>query len=118
MRAAHRPGGDRLYPDHSPQERAIGDIIPKLMKRLGLEDTHWLTLLAEEWQEMVGEAVARHTRPGRLENKDLVVFVDNSAWLSELSRYGRKEMLAKLQERFGSSKIASLRLQLDPEAKG
>lgn len=93
----------------------IGEMMPGLMKKLGLQDQHWLEVLAMEWDGLVGEALAGHTRPGRFQRKNLTVFVDNSVWLNELSRYGRKEMLSKLQQRFGEGKIKSLDLRLDPE---
>jgi len=102
---------DVFFKDASP----IGEMIPRLMKKIGLEDEQWLETLSMEWARLVGEAVARHTRPGRFKKRELTVFVDSSVWLNELSRYGRKEMLAKLRERFGKGKITSISLKLDPE---
>jgi len=93
----------------------VGDVIPAVMKRLGLATPHWLAVLTEEWPALVGEDVAAHTRPGRVDGKRLVVFVDNSVWLSELVRYGQRPMLARLQERFGAAKVAAVYLQLDPD---
>lgn len=93
----------------------VANVIPALMKRLGLEDQQWMDVLAAEWAALVGEAVARHTRPGRVQRDNLVVFVDNSAWLSELARYSRGPMLANLQKRFGKDKILSVSFQLDPD---
>ena len=43
--------------------------------------------------------------------------MDHPAWLSDLSRYGQKQVLANLQKRFGADKIKSIHLQLDPEAR-
>ena len=91
-------------------------IVPALLRRLGLEKEQWLTELAEEWTVLVGSDVARHARPGRLDHGTLTVFVDNSVWLSELSRYGKEKMLEKLRERFGAKRFKGLRLQLDPDA--
>jgi len=103
------------YPPASDVEpHAIGDIIPLIMKKLGLDQQHWLAVLAEEWPSLVGDAVAAHTRPGRFENKVLTVFVDSAVWLNELSRYGRKKMLENLQKRFGADRIADVRMQPDP----
>ena len=92
----------------------IGDIIPTLMKKLGLESEHWVEVLDREWPALAGDAVARHTRPGRLEKGILTVFVDSSVWLSELSRYGKQQLLANLQTQFGKKKVRDVRLQLDP----
>ena len=87
------------------------------MKQLGLENRLWEEALLSEWPALVGEQVARQTRPGRLDHKVLYVFVSHSTWLNELSRYGQKQMLANLQARFGADRIKSIRLQLDPDAR-
>ena len=93
---------------------SIADLVPGLMKRMGLAEKHWVTVLHDEWDSLAGDAVAKHTKPGRMQGKHLIVFVDSSVWLSELSRYGSKELLANLQKRFGASKIGSVRFQIDP----
>lgn len=36
------------------------------------------------WDETVGESIARHTRPLRLEGRTLVVAVDQPAWATQL----------------------------------
>ncbi len=94
---------------------SIGNVVSNLIRRFGLGDKQWLMELSEEWPNIVGEAIAKHTKPGRFMEKKLVVFVDSSIWLSELSRYGRDEILAKIQKRFGQDKITELALQLNPD---
>lgn len=93
----------------------IGDLVPGALKRLGLEEDLWLRALENEWVELVGSMIAKHARPGRYERGRLIVFVDSSVWLNELKRYSQKEMLSKLQQRFGADKIARLFLQPDPD---
>lgn len=104
------------YPSKGVEDpSSMSDVVPSLLKRLGLADEHWLGVMEAEWGKIVGEAVAKHTRPGRMENRKLTVFVDNSVWMSELARYGRPQMLANLQKRFGKDKITSVSLTLDPD---
>jgi len=87
------------------------------MKKIGLENHHWLLVLEEKWVTLVGAEVAKHTRPGRFERGNLVIFVDSSVWLSELSRYGRSKILSNLQEHFGLDRMKSVTLQLDPDGQ-
>jgi len=94
---------------------AVGSVIPGVMKRLGLDVDAWLEELGGEWAALVGTAVAQHARPGRVQKNNLIVFVDSSVWLNELARYGKDEMLANLQKRFGRDKIRSMSFQLDPD---
>lgn len=104
-------------PARRPQQEAIGDVLPGLMKRLGLDEAHWVETLSEEWGAIVGKSVGVHTRPGRIEGRRLTVFVDSSPWLNELKRYGRRQMLQNLQSHFGVRRIRDIRLQLDPDRR-
>ncbi len=83
------------------------------MAGFGLESKLWLSELDKEWSALVGDLVAKHTRPGRLDQDRLIVFVDSSVWLHELSRYRETEMLTAVRDRFGA-KVRSLSLRLDP----
>lgn len=94
---------------------ALSDVMAVVLKRLGLEKQQWYSILTDEWKRIVGEAISKHTRPGRIEGQTLIIYVDNSVWLSELSRFSSGELLAKIKERFGSGRIGNIRLQLDPE---
>ncbi|MBN1557798.1 MAG: DUF721 domain-containing protein [Lentisphaerae bacterium] len=95
-----------------PDAAAIGDIIPAVMKKAGLEGAHWAAVLEEDWAALVGAAVAAHTRPGRISGRTLVVFVDHSVWLNELARYGKREMLEKIRARVGRGKVTDLRFEI------
>jgi predicted nucleic acid-binding Zn ribbon protein len=105
-------------PRPEPQVSNIADVIPGVMKSAGLESRFWETSLIEEWHILAGPQLVRHTRPGRYDRKILTVFVGNSVWLSELSRFGKHELLKNLQKRFGKEKIKDIRLQLDPDKPG
>ena len=106
---------DAAPPDARQDPTNIAGFLAQAMKKLGLEGDHWLDVLQAEWPKIVGEAVAKHTHPGRFEKRRLTVFVDSSTWLNELSRYGQKAMLANIQKRFGKGRIGSVYFQLDPD---
>lgn len=92
-----------------------GEIAAALLKKAGLDDRLWERTVIEEWPTLVGEAVARHARPGQLVRGVLAIYVTNATWLNELARYGKDEMLKKLQTRFGVDRIKDLRFQPDPD---
>jgi hypothetical protein len=102
-------------PQPPERQKDISDVIPNVMKSLHLEDHMWTQRMNNDWEQIVGEQLAKNTRPGRMRKNTLVVFVSNSAWLAELNRFGKTEMLDKLQERYGKNRIARLQLQLDPD---
>ncbi len=106
---------DKTPPAGSSDAVPLGDILARTVHKLGLESPVWIRRLEEEWVALAGGNVAKHARPGRYKTGRLVVFVDSSVWLNELKRYGRAELLTKLQKRFGENRIKTLTLQLDPD---
>ncbi len=106
---------ERTRPPMPESIASAGDVVPLVLRKLGLEQSFREHALVTEWEKLVGPQVAQHARPGRVERKVLTIFVTHPAWLSELSRYGQKEILAKLQARFGADRVKGVRLQLDPE---
>ena len=105
----------RDIPPPPDQSSAIAEVVPSVMKGWGLENRMWEQELADRWEALAGKQVAAHARPGALDRGTLVVFVTHPAWLSELKRYGQKQLLANLQQQFGT-RIRGIRLQLDPDA--
>ena len=93
----------------------VGDAVARAIKKTGVDEPVWLRRLEREWVELVGTPIAKHARPGRYANGQLVVFVDSAVWLNELKRYGRRGIISKLQERFGAETIKNVVLQPDPE---
>ncbi len=93
---------------------AISSMIGTLVSSLKLDEQGRMGILIEKWATAVGSGIAAHTRPGRLYNKELTIFVDSSPWLSELQRCSKKDLLAKLQSVFGRDVILTIRLSMDP----
>jgi predicted nucleic acid-binding Zn ribbon protein len=112
---------ERLYLDSPapppPFREAVplGSIVGDLIRRIGSERQDWLARLARDWTTVAGADVASHTRPGRLDQGCLIVFVDSSVWLSELTRYGKPRLLQNVQAYAGAKNVKRLALQLDPD---
>lgn len=96
----------------------IGSVIAKLVGSLDVPTPAWFPEMIAEWTLLAGQIEARHARPGRFRDGTLTVFVDGAVWLNELKRYWAREMLDKLQRRFGRKTIAKLVLQPDPDMRG
>lgn len=92
----------------------IGTALAALVRQLDSQKQSRTGRLEDDWERLAGRVVAAHTRPGPLVREELVVYVDSSAWLSQLHRTGRSTLLAALQKEFGPALIRRLRLQLDP----
>ncbi len=109
---------DRFGLDHDPvspfMPEKVSDMISKVVKRSGLEDAMWERDLLEKWEEIAGQELAKHTRPGGFERGVLTVYVDSSPWLSVLEREFKSTILKSIQKQIASNKIKSLYLKLDP----
>jgi len=107
---------DAIPPATLEDAKPLGDILSRVMKQAGLSEQHWAAVLEDNWTDIAGAEVARHTRPGPLREKTLSVYVDSPVWLNELRRMGQRHLLNNLQKQFGPSKITAVRLELDPGA--
>ena len=106
--------GDKYPPPRFREAKAVGDVLSSVVDELGVADTQWMLTLADEWRSIVGAAVAKHTRPGMLDGRTLTVYVDSSVWLSEISRYGSREMLDSIRKQLGGDQVTRLNFRLDP----
>jgi predicted nucleic acid-binding Zn ribbon protein len=63
------------------------------------------------WQAAVGDALARHTRPGRLRRGLLEITVTNSTVVQELT-FQKQHILAELQALLPTARVRDLRFRL------
>ncbi len=91
---------------------AIGEALRTIDRRC---QPDVMELVRKAWPELIGPAAARHARPGVLDRGALVVFAENTVWLSELSRGDRGGLLKRLQRRFGADRFRAVRWKPDPE---
>lgn len=95
------------------EAKTMDALLPQILKRIGAEMEPWLSALEREWPTLVGESVAAHTRPGRIVDGTLIIYVDHSIWLQELSRGGKTLIMNKLRQRFGQTRVRDLLLRID-----
>jgi predicted nucleic acid-binding Zn ribbon protein len=90
-------------------------VLPKVLKKMGLEKDLQEQRLLGDWATIAGPLIAKHSRPGRLTGRCLYIYVANSAWLTELHALGQADLLKKVQDRLGKNRVTRIRLQLDPD---
>lgn len=105
-------------PDAPAGEHTMGNLVASVLARCQFDEKQWLHAAVQEWPELIGPALARHSRPGRWDQGVLTIYASHSAWLVELERIRRGVLLKKLQARFGAQRIRSIRTMLDPEPSG
>ena len=86
----------------------VGDILPTVLKSIGLDQRLREQEILAIWPEVVGEEVAARTRPFKIERGVLHVRVDHSTWMQEL-HFMENEILRKLREKAPDIKLVRIR---------
>jgi predicted nucleic acid-binding Zn ribbon protein len=93
----------------------VGEALAAVSAEFGLGDPATLARLTAAWPEIVGPAVAAHTRLRTLRDANLTIAVDAGPWATEL-RY----LSDTLRERFdavaGSGIVREIRVVVEPRA--
>jgi predicted nucleic acid-binding Zn ribbon protein len=89
-----------------------GDVLPKLMQRLGLRERLHETEVIEAWSKIVGDFIAMHSSPFALREGVLYVRVLQPALHYELNQVSKIEILRKLKQRFGGKIIRDIRFRV------
>lgn len=90
----------------------IGDLVEGLLKKLGLERRIREAKIAQDWSRIVGSQIASHSKPAGLKGKVLIVNVDSSVWLSELSQFFKGKMLEEIHRELGEKRIQDIRFRI------
>jgi predicted nucleic acid-binding Zn ribbon protein len=100
-------------PGGRPEPRKVGDSLDRVAASLGVPHASTLSGVFASWPEMVGEAVATHSRPLSLRDGTLVVAVDDPAWATQL-RWLEADLVARLVEVLGDGEVARIEVRVQP----
>lgn len=95
----------------SNTENPLGDVLKKIIGGITKKGGFTEEDVDAAWDSAVGEKAARHSKPRSLQGSRLIVNVDDSSWLYELT-VRKKEILKKLGEILKSSKIKDITLRI------
>ena len=87
--------------------RPVNAVMSNVLAEFGLERRRFEAEVVKVWSHLDPNIVA-HAQPTGLRKGTLFVTVDSNAWLSEIVRYRRKEILDRLQHSFGRDFIARI----------
>ncbi len=91
--------------------KPIGSVIRKLMSQRGYAAIQATSELHEKWGEIVGEVLAQRTCPGNVSRGTLLVIVNDSGSMQELS-FRKKQILAELKAKLPEAKVEELRFRV------
>ena len=76
----------------------LGDELNRLLKRLGSEPASNVASVFDNWDALVGEQVAAHVSPVRLQDGRLLVEVDDPTWATQL-RFLESQIINRVSAR-------------------
>lgn len=88
------------------------DLVQKITQKLRLDQRQSETEILRVWNLLLPESITSHAQPVALKNGTLLIHVDHPAWLEELVRFRRHEILQRLKESFGPSLIQKLQFRI------
>jgi predicted nucleic acid-binding Zn ribbon protein len=94
-------------PAGGPAAPALRELVPGVMKSLGLEQRLHQSQVCHQWASLVGPDIARHAQPVSLRNKILTISVDHPTWHHAL-RPMKAEFLAKISQRVGTAAVRDI----------
>ncbi|MFT4639287.1 MAG: hypothetical protein ACI8T1_002612 [Verrucomicrobiales bacterium] len=97
---------DPRVPRHNA--KVVGDIVPGLMKTLGLSDRYGEEEIGRAWTQIVGHPLCLQTFPMKLKYRTLHVRMIQPTVHFVLEGM-REDLLTQLQQRFGKERIQELK---------
>jgi len=89
-----------------------------------LDDQGWRTSAAVgsvfgRWEQIVGEALAAHTRPGGFADGELLVIADSTAWATQV-RLLRAQLIRRLNSELGNGTVTGVKVRgpMPPQQRG
>ena len=87
---------------------AISGVLSRVLRQLGLEQELQGWRAVEDWPQLVGPRVSRHTRPLGFHEGTLRVEVEGSAWMHELN-FLKRELIRQVNQRLGAELVQDVR---------
>jgi predicted nucleic acid-binding Zn ribbon protein len=106
----HPPSPDDEVPSYENMG-TLGEQLNLLLGRLGSESASAINSVFSDWTVLVGEHVAAHVTPIKIEHQRLHVEVDEASWATQM-RFLEPQLLASL-----SSATASTIVGIDVRVK-
>jgi len=92
--------------------RSAGAVMPQVLSELRIDRRRAEAEIVRVWNNLIDPQIVAHAQPTGIHKGTLFVTVDSSAWLTEIVRYRRKEILDRLQHSFGREIIARISFRL------
>ena len=105
-------------PDAAPSDPvSMNASLDRIVRHLGGPSADVTTRVFGRWSDLVGEAVAAHSRPVSMRGPTLVVAVSDPAWATQL-RFLEHDLVERLRTELGPNAIDAIEVRVRPEQAG
>ena len=116
-----RPDRRRLSRPRLPGEPgepvSIGEAVAMVGRELGLAEPQAFAAVDDAWPELVGEAIAAHSRVRSIRDGLLDVGVDSPAWATPL-RYLETDLVERASQLLGPGVVTAVRVSVEGGSGG
>jgi len=88
--------------------KSASELMPGVMGKLRINERRAEAEIVKAWNDLIDPTITAHAQPTGIRKGTVFISVDSSAWLSELVRYRREEILERLQHCFGRNLVSKL----------
>jgi predicted nucleic acid-binding Zn ribbon protein len=89
----------------------VSGVLDQVLRQYGLEGKFREYRVMEQWPEVVGETLARHTVPEGIRYRKLILRVDSSAWMQQLTFF-KKDILDKVNAALGENAVSDIQMKI------
>lgn len=90
---------------------SLGTVLPDILKSIRSGSDAQLVHVWELWDEVVGQTIAKHTRPAAFKGKLLLVEVSSSTWMHQL-QFLKSDIIAKINDAFGKPMVEEIKFKI------
>ena len=101
--------GSRVERNTAMFEHPVSDLLPGIMRKVGVQDRINAEAITEEWQAIVGDFLGSNSRPVKLQKRVLTIAVLQSTLLYMLEQEFKRDILAKVRARFGEKIVRDVK---------
>ena len=92
---------------------SLGSVIDKLLRSGIRQQDAPLLQVWELWDRAVGQIIAENARPAAIKGNILLVHVNSSPWLHQLS-FLKKDILARINRELGQDLVGEIKFKIGP----
>ncbi len=94
-----------------PKPASLGTILQQAVEASRIDVDLDAYRLWQQWDEVVGAAIAQNTRPEAIKGKLLLVKVSSAPWMQQL-QFLKPELIEKLNQTLGKELVEDIRFQI------